>query len=78
MSLLDTARVKSLAMEGILTTVRANHIIDAFVIDISGTSITFKIGVLFSFIVVCTDLPFENPTHLVAGVSSSHDDTERS
>ena len=75
LSLPHTARVTSLALKGTLSTVRNDHISDALVTNITGTSITLKNGVLLGIFEVCIDLHFENPTHLLAGVSSSHDYT---
>lgn len=70
LSLPDTARVKRLAFESTLCTVRDDHITDVLVTNTTGSPVQLKDGVHLGSFEICDGLFSQDPPHLIASVQS--------
>ena len=71
LSLPDSIRVKTLALEGTLTIVRDGHLTDALVTNVTGSAITLKHGVHLGSFTVIDGTFFQDPPSLVVAAVST-------
>ena len=75
LSLPDTSRIHSLALEGTLSAVRDGHITDALVTNLTGSPINLKSGVSLGSFELDDSLSFDEAPNFVSAVSAQSDAT---
>ena len=66
----DSSKVKRLAVEGTLSSIRKDHLTSALVTNLTGSSITLKDGVLLGTFTIHDSESLQDPVPCVAAVSS--------
>lgn len=66
----DSVRIKRLALESTLCSVRDDNMTDALVTNLTGSSVTIKNGAHLGSFTIVDDLSFQDPVPLIAAVSS--------
>ncbi|KAK3878420.1 hypothetical protein Pcinc_017004 [Petrolisthes cinctipes] len=67
----DTVRIHRLALEGTLSTVREGNICDTLITNVTGSPIALKDGVFLGIFEQYDQLPLEEASQVIAGVSNS-------